>query len=683
MYSPNFLPPSLPSSLPSCLPTFLAALPGHRLVRRSSQRMLIALLVGQAVVLAIAALVGGWAAPALALLAAAASVGCICVLLRSPTRASDDSRDARTRVLHMIAAGRPLIEVLESVAQLLGRQTRLRAAVALVEHDGRSSVLRIIASSGFSADALAAIDRIEVGEGVCCSGTAAVRGATVVAADVLALPSWGERHDAARRHSIRGCASMPIVAAAGEILGTIDLYDDEPREPRADQLEAMRTAADLVSVAMSRTRADAATQSLVEDLEARNAELERARAEADDARRRAEAAARVKSEFLANMSHELRTPMTAILGFADVLESGGAGEAERRDYLRTIRRSGEHLLALINDVLDFSKIEAGCMAVESIDVSPLQVVGDALAMLRERAESKGLMLRTGCDGPVPVTVRSDPTRLRQILINLVGNAIKFTDSGSVDVRIRMATPPDAERPLMEFAVRDTGIGLAPEAIDRLFRPFTQADGTTTRRYGGTGLGLAISRRLAELLGGSIRVESEPGKGSVFTVVVATGSLEGVSLVSGLDALAARAKNRRCASARLAGRILLAEDGPDNQRLIAFHLRHAGAEVDIVGDGRAAVDHVLRAAKGRQGYDLVVLDMQMPEMDGYQAASVLRARGWRGPIVALTANTDGGERERCLAAGCDAFASKPLDREALLATCAAHLRPPGIEDRQAA
>ncbi len=431
------------------------------------------------------------------------------------------------------------------------------------------------------------------------------------------------------------------------------------------------TVALISACALFRRRAEVVMHTLVADLESRNAELEQAHTEADEARRTAEDAVRVKGEFLANMSHELRTPMTAILGFADVLQNGGASEAERTDYIRTIQRSGEHLLALINDILDFSKIEAGRMTVETVTTSPLHVLSDAVAMLRDRAESKGVRLETSCEGPVPVSIRSDPTRLRQILINLIGNAIKFTDVGSVSVRVKLLGTADSQRPQLCFEVLDTGIGIAPDVRARLFQPFMQADGSMTRRFGGTGLGLAICRRLSNLLGGDVSVESDLGRGSTFRVTLDTGSLKGVPVVSGLDALAAR--KATSSVAKLSGRVLLADDGPDNQRLIAFHLRHVGLDVEVVSNGLAAVEQVLRAERGSRPFALVLMDMQMPEMDGYQATATLRARGWRGAIVALTAQSTPGDRERSIAAGCDDFATKPIDRDLLIDSCRSWLQ----------
>jgi len=387
--------------------------------------------------------------------------------------------------------------------------------------------------------------------------------------------------------------------------------------------------------------------------------------EAADARAAAEAANRAKSEFLANMSHEIRTPMTAILGYSELLLEPELTEAERSAHVQTIRRSGEHLLAIINDILDISKIEAGRMTVERVPCSPVQIVREVAELMRPRAEGKGLALRVMCEGPVPATIRSDATRVRQILVNLVGNAIKFTEHGRIDVRLEFLGA-EAGGPRLSFAVEDTGIGMTDAQVAGLFQPFVQVDTSATRRFGGTGLGLSITKRLAEMLGGGVTVASRPGHGSRFTACVATGPLGGVPMVDRMDAPAPAPAARDVRRPSLDGaRILLAEDGPDNQRLIAFQLRRAGARVDIADNGRVAMEKVDAAG----GYDLVLMDMQMPELDGYAATRLLRERGYRGPIIAVTAHAMEGDADKCRAAGCDGYATKPIETAKLLDLCA--------------
>jgi len=372
--------------------------------------------------------------------------------------------------------------------------------------------------------------------------------------------------------------------------------------------------------------------------------------------------------------HEIRLPMTAILGNIDLLDEGGLGDGpdglslhERRQSLRTIRRNAEHLLQLINDILDLSKIEAGRFSVETIICSPIQIISDVAAVMRIRAIEKKIAFQVQYIGPVPQTINTDSTRLRQILINLIGNAIKFTHSGSVRLLVRLLNHNSLDKTQLQFQVVDTGIGMTQQQISSLFKPFTQADSSATRKSGGTGLGLAISKRLAEAMGGGITVDSISGAGTTFTVWIDPGSLADVPLV--LDpgeADAAFSNDKRLAhnlvlSDTLAGkRILLAEDGPDNQYLISLLLRRAGAHVTTADTGRSAVALALDATREHRPYELVLMDMQMPELDGYAATRRLRERGYVGKIIALTAHTMPGDRERCLAEGCDDYIPKPFE-----------------------
>jgi len=378
--------------------------------------------------------------------------------------------------------------------------------------------------------------------------------------------------------------------------------------------------------------------------------------------RRAESANRAKSEFLASMSHEIRTPLAAILGYAELASDDGVSEDERRDMLATVLRNGKHLLDIVNDVLDLSKIEAGALDVERIPCSPAGLVEEVVALLQVRAAGKRIALRVEREPGLPDAVLSDPLRLRQILMNLVGNAVKFTEQGAVTVRLGMAADG------VKCEIEDTGIGMDPHTLSRLFTPFTQADSSTSRRYGGTGLGLALTRRLADLLGARVEVRSELGRGSTFTVLLGPGA---AATSPAADEPPRSAPARPGESVRLGCRILVAEDSRDNQELIAHILRAAGAEVVVASNGRAACERVAEAAARRHPYDLVLMDVQMPELDGLEATAAIRAEGHRVPIVALSAGTSRDEQQRCLAAGCDAFLSKPIDRRALVAMVAQH------------
>ncbi len=393
----------------------------------------------------------------------------------------------------------------------------------------------------------------------------------------------------------------------------------------------------------------------------------------------AEAANRAKSDFLANMSHEIRTPMTAIVGYADLLTDPHALTDGWRDYVETIKRNGEHLLTIINDILDLSKIEAGKMSVESIPMDPARILADIKSLMFVRAQAKAIALTIEYATPIPTSISSDPVRIKQILVNLVGNAIKFTELGGVTMVASFdADHPDG--PCLLVRVADTGVGMDQEHIDRLFIAFSQGDTSTTRRFGGTGLGLRISKSLAEILGGDITVESTPGHGSAFTLRVPTGPVSSLAIPDQSPVIAAAEQapvNQTLANAPhvLEGvRIFFAEDGPDNQRLISYHLRKAGASVRIFDNGRLALeamtaDHTIDGPLADPpACDLVLTDMQMPEIDGYSLARMLRDKGWTRPIVALTAHAMSGDAERCTQAGCDRYATKPIERDALIESC---------------
>lgn len=383
------------------------------------------------------------------------------------------------------------------------------------------------------------------------------------------------------------------------------------------------------------------------------------------ARDAAEAASRAKSDFLAKMSHEIRTPMTAILGYADVLRSEGISQQDREQHLVTIRRNGEHLLAVINDILDISKIEVGQMTTEAIDASPGEIVADVASLMRARAQEKELNLDVEYEGPIPATIKTDPTRLRQILVNIVGNAVKFTEKGEVKLTAKFCQGENGKPDQMHFAVKDTGIGMTPEQHGRLFKAFSQGDDSMARRFGGTGLGLAISRNLAQLLGGELWCESEPDNGSTFHVAVDTGSLEGIEMITDQSEAIAVQPARKARKVELNCRVLLVEDGADNQRLISFLLKKAGASVEIADNGLIGMERALEAQAAGEPFDVVLTDMQMPVMDGYTAARKLREQGYARPIIALTAHAMTDDAMKCVEAGCDDYASKPVNRQKLL------------------
>ena len=378
----------------------------------------------------------------------------------------------------------------------------------------------------------------------------------------------------------------------------------------------------------------------------------------------AEAANEAKSSFLAIMSHEIRTPLTAIIGYSESLLEGSLGPESRNESLQSIARNGEHLLDVINNILDLSKIEAGRIDVESLDVSPFDIVNDVKAISILMAESKGLRFEIDHVFPLPGRIITDPVRLKQILLNLSSNAIKFTSSGSVTIRLCC----DEESEQIRFDVIDTGIGLSANQVDRIFEAFAQGDSSTSRRYGGTGLGLHLSRRLAGLLSGSLTVESEKGTGSTFTLTVATGPLEQVAWVRSREELPERRLGGGLpAGDSLGGRILLADDNTDNRHLISIVLRHMGATVELAEDGQGAIDKAMK-----NPFDLILMDMRMPGVDGIEATRTLRELGYTGPIVALTANATREDRDRCAEAGSDGFLTKPIVRSEFVPVVSSYL-----------
>jgi PAS domain S-box-containing protein len=384
----------------------------------------------------------------------------------------------------------------------------------------------------------------------------------------------------------------------------------------------------------------------------------------EEKKREALAATEAKSLFLANMSHEIRTPMNAIIGFTDVLRRGiETDEGKQREYLDTIHSSGHHLIGLINDILDLSKIESGKLEIETRETSPHAMMLDVANVMQFKADEMGLDLKVLTDGPIPETIDTDPTRLRQVLMNLLSNAVKFTEKGGVTITARMVE--DQPQTLIAFDVTDTGIGIRADRVEQIFSPFVQADNTVTRRFGGTGLGLAISKQLATALGGELSATSVYQQGTTFTVTIDPGDISSVQKLTIEEArprLATGTRTQATYSYKLPpAKVLLADDGEANRQLASLLLTRAGMTVHEVENGADAV-----AAATAESYDLILMDMQMPIMDGWSATRALRQRGYEKPIVALTAAAMVEDAQRCYDAGCDDFLTKPIELEKLMA-----------------
>lgn len=386
---------------------------------------------------------------------------------------------------------------------------------------------------------------------------------------------------------------------------------------------------------------------------------------AEEAEANAIAASKAKSEFLSNMSHELRTPMASILGFSDEILDPLVTESEMKRSAKVIRKSGRLLLDLLNDILDFSKIEAGKLDIVKEEVSLAPLISHVETLMRVKADKKNIALKVVLETPVPETITTDSLRLNQILVNLLGNAIKFTEEGAVTLFLNYAPSIDQ----LEIAVQDTGIGISAEQQESIFEAFKQADSSITRKFGGTGLGLSISLALSKKLGGRISLKSEPGIGTTFRFTLPHAGAKGSALLEEIQSAVPETESTEYSLPKFRGKVLLVEDTEDIQIYLMRLLRKLGLEVRLAQNGKRAI-----SITDSESFDLVLMDMQMPVMDGYTAASKLRERGFQTPIVALTASATAAEQNKCYDAGCTDYLAKPFKREAFYNLLAKYLSP---------
>lgn len=598
--------------------------------------------------------------------------------MSNPENTSPANKDAaskqglkeRTRyleVLHKFALSQAelvsLDEIVWNIAKTAIAELGFEDCVVYLLDDDRKQLTQVAAHGRKNPEARNIYNPIKIPVGVGVTGSVAASGKVERIGDTSKDPRYVV-DDENRLSEL----AVPILYN-GKVIGVLDSEHPEANFYTDEHEKLLSTIASLASTRIETALTLSRLEEVVAKLQATEHRLATQAAHLRSAKLEAEQASNAKSAFLANLSHEIRTPMTAIVGFSDLLTRRDKTAQEMAHWSSLVKRNADHLLGLVGNVLDLSRIESNSLRPEIELVSLNKVMADVLELVIPRAEEKGLSFDIRMDGFLPENIYTDEIRFRQILINLITNSIKYTVEGGIVLRLKSEPGPDVGTLLLSIDVEDSGIGISDEGMRELFEPFSRVyDRTENRKIEGTGLGLTIARGLAELMGGGIRVTSELGKGSVFTVILNVGKVAGLDDETSGDSSNPDADARHDDSAKssLAGRnIVVCEDSPAVAQLLCLLIREAGAEVVHCANGQLGVAAVLKGMVDGNAPDLVVMDMQMPVMDGYQAARLLKDKGYPGPIIALTAFTMTDDQERCLEAGCDFYIQKPVNPAAFI------------------